>query len=121
MDNEVKIVKQFLEDYRSICNHDTCTDCPLYNIDCDLKNTDEIEDIFDVIKMQKYNVKWDKIAKDTPLIVHYGDINEDRKAYFAYFRNNLVYVWSNGRTSFTAKDDSDVVSCKSAFLYRLDK
>lgn len=53
---------------------------------------------------------WSKVAVDTPILVRDFEYEEWRDRYFARYENETIYVWSDGRTSWSAYDNSDVTS-----------
>lgn len=66
------------------------------------------------------DIDWSKVPVDTKILV--SDNREDWfKKYFAKYEKGkiyTIYTWANGRTSFTAKYDNDVISWKYARLYK---
>ena len=52
-------------------------------------------------------VDWSKVAVDTPILVKDDYDDKWEKAYFAEYENGMVYAWSNGRTSFSARSKDD--------------
>ena len=62
-------------------------------------------------------VDWSKVEVDTPILVRRGDNGEWNKRYFAGYGNDgYIYAWSNGCTSWTAYDNSDVTEWNYAKL-----
>lgn len=60
-------------------------------------------------------VDWSKVPVDTKVLV--SDNGEDwARRYFAEYVNGEVYVFTDGRTSFTIEDD-DIISWKYVKLY----
>ena len=55
-------------------------------------------------------VDWSKVAVDTPILVRDFEYEEWRDRYFARYENETIYVWCDGRTSWSAYDNSDVTS-----------
>lgn len=45
-------------------------------------------------------VDWSKVAVDTPIIVKYN--GQDTHRHFSYYRDNRVYFYPDGKTSWTA-------------------
>ena len=56
-------------------------------------------------------IDWSKVPVDTPILVWDFDKDIPRKRHFAYFKDNNIYAWSDGLTSYTA---SEVVQWKNA-------
>ena len=62
-------------------------------------------------------VDWSKVEVDTPILVRRSDNEEWNKRYFAWYGNNgCIYAWSNGCTSWTAYNNSDVTEWEYAKL-----
>lgn len=62
-------------------------------------------------------VDWSKVAVDTPILVRRSDNEEWAKRYFARYRDDgYIYAWSNGCTSWTAYNSSDVIEWEYAKL-----
>ena len=55
-------------------------------------------------------VDWSKVEVDTPILVRDFASEEWRGRYFARYENETIYVWCDGRTSWSAYDNSDVDS-----------
>ena len=63
------------------------------------------------------DIDWSKVPVDTKILV--SDNKETwYKRYFAKYENEKIYAWGNGKTSFTAKYNNDVISWKYAKLYK---
>lgn len=63
--------------------------------------------------MEEYEepeVNWSKVAVDTPILVRDFESEEWRGRYFARYENETIYVWCDGRTSWSAYDNSDVTN-----------
>lgn len=58
-------------------------------------------------------IDWSKVKVDTPILVKDDYDDKWEKAYFAEYENGMIYAWSNGRTSFSArsKDDTFIWDC----------
>lgn len=52
-------------------------------------------------------VDWSKVKVDTPILVKDDYDDEWEKAYFAKYEDEMIYAWSNGRTSFSARNKGD--------------
>ena len=66
------------------------------------------EDKCEKTSEEEPEVDWSKVAVDTPILVRDGDNEEWNKRYFARYENGTIYVWCDGRTSWSAYDNSDV-------------
>ena len=53
---------------------------------------------------------WSKVAVDTPILVRDFESEEWRGRYFTRYENETIYVWCDGRTSWSAYDNSDVTN-----------
>lgn len=77
-------------------------------IDCDLCR------IFQMIWLDeeytKPEVDWSKVPVDAPILVRDFESEEWRGRYFARYENETIYVWCDGRTSWSAYDNSDVTN-----------
>lgn len=54
-------------------------------------------------------VDWSKVAVDTPVLVRNSEMDAWKRRYFAGYNDNEVYVFSNGKTSYTYTDDEKPV------------
>lgn len=52
-------------------------------------------------------VDWSKVKADTPILVKDDYDDKWEKAYFAKYEDEMIYAWSNGRTSFSARNKDD--------------
>lgn len=52
-------------------------------------------------------VDWSKVEVDTPILVKDDYDDKWEKAYFAKYEDEMIYAWSNGRTSFSARNKDD--------------
>lgn len=54
-------------------------------------------------------IDWSKVPVDTPIVVRDRDwtSNEKLLRHFAKFKNNKIYAWTDGRTSYTIKEFGD--------------
>lgn len=55
--------------------------------------------------LQEAEIDWSKVPVDTPIYVSM-DEKDWVPRYFAAHRNDRVYAWSNGGTSFSARKDA---------------
>lgn len=61
-------------------------------------------------------VDWSKVAVDTPILVREFESAEWVKRHFAFFKNEKVYVWEGGLTSWTCDGLEDAMSWEHAKL-----
>nr|DAE17238.1 MAG TPA: hypothetical protein [Podoviridae sp. ctuGs8] len=52
-------------------------------------------------------VDWSKVKVDTPILAKDDYDDKWEKAYFAKYEDEMIYAWSNGRTSFSARNKDD--------------
>lgn len=64
--------------------------CPLFD---DVRSFISISDELGI-------VDWSKVSVDTPIIVKYN--GQDTHRHFSYYRDNRVYFYPDGKTSWTA-------------------
>ena len=104
------ICTDFIEPYilKSInakCINTSCPKCHLYRT------------IWLMEEYKEPEVDWSKVEVDTPILVRRSDNEEWNKRYFAGYGNDGdIYAWSNGCTSWTAYDNSDVTEWEYAKL-----
>ena len=61
-------------------------------------------------------VDWSKVKVDTPILVRSYESTKWVKRHFAFFKNEKVYTWDGGLTSWTCDDINDSMSWKCAKL-----
>ena len=61
-------------------------------------------------------VDWSKIAVDTPILVKQHEQDEWEKRHFAYFKDERVYAWLCGATSWSADYEGDTTDWNLAKL-----
>ena len=61
-------------------------------------------------------VDWSKVEVDTPILVKRDGAEEWARRYFAKHENGKVYAWSNGCTSWTVYDNTEVTDWEYAKL-----
>ena len=90
------ICRDFIEPYilKSInakCINTSCPKCHLYRTIWLLEEYKEPE------------TDWSKVEADTPILVREYEHENWVRRYFAKYEGGKVYVWNNGRTSWTEK------------------
>lgn len=60
-------------------------------------------------------VDWSKVKVDTPVLVRDFENQDWKKRYFAFFDDELIYVWDGGATSWSVKN-KDAIPWKYAKL-----
>lgn len=61
-------------------------------------------------------VDWSKIPVDTPILVRDSESSEWKRRYFAKYKNNMVYAWEAGATSWSAGSPAHMTDWKYAKL-----
>ena len=61
-------------------------------------------------------VDWSKVAVDTPILVRGYEEESWKKRHFAKYENGIVYAWSEGSTSWSARMSNDITDWKFAKL-----
>lgn len=61
-------------------------------------------------------VDWSKVAVDTPILVKQNEQDEWEKRHFAYFKDERVYAWLCGATSWSADYEGDTTGWNLAKL-----
>lgn len=61
-------------------------------------------------------VDWSKVEVDTPILVRTVEGADWVKRNFAKYEGGMVYVWNNGKTSWTALDNECVTPWQYAKL-----
>ena len=61
-------------------------------------------------------IDWNKVEVDTSILVKDMEYENWRKRYFAEYKDEVVYAWVNGKTSWSAVDDKDVTTWNYAKL-----
>lgn len=61
-------------------------------------------------------VDWSKVAIDTPILVKQYEQDEWEKRHFAYFKDERVYAWLCGATSWSAEYEGDTTDWNLAKL-----
>lgn len=92
----------------------------LYKCDkCDFGEEESCESYLEEWLFSEYEepeVDWSKVKVDTPILVKDILKSEWIKRYFAKYENGRVYVWKEGKTSWSAVNEHDVNFWKCAKL-----
>ena len=99
--NGDSICTDFIEPYilKSInakCTNTSCVKCHLYRTIWLLEDYEE---------PKEPEVDWSKVEVDTPILVRTVEGAEWFKRHFAKYEGSRVFVWNNGKTSWTAHDE----------------
>lgn len=88
--------------------------------DCgDINNFYTLKQIMELDFKKDYNVDWDKVEVDTKILVSNDYIRWYRR-YFAEFKNDKIYTFDNGTTSFTYSY-TGLVPWEYAKIYKEEK
>ena len=98
-----------------MCDELFCLDCVFKDQDaCSPKKVEQWLQSEHVEHVEQ--VDWSKVKVDTPILVKDILKSEWIKRYFAKYENGKVYVWKEGKTSWTAINEHDVNFWKYAKL-----
>lgn len=61
-------------------------------------------------------VDWSKVAVDTPIFVKDYKCDAWKKRYFAFYKDETVYAWANGATTWSAENDRNIIPWAHAKL-----
>lgn len=61
-------------------------------------------------------VDWSKVAVDTPIFVKDYKCDAWKKRYFAFYKDETVYAWANGATTWSAENDRNIIPWSYAKL-----
>lgn len=61
-------------------------------------------------------VDWSRVPVDTPILVRDSESSEWKRRYFAKYKNNMVYAWEAGATSWSAGSPAHMTDWKYAKL-----
>lgn len=86
---------------------------------CIINNFYSLKQIMELDFKKDYNVDWDKVEVDTKILVSNDYIRWYRR-YFAEFKNDKIYTFDNGTTSFTY-NYTGLVPWNYAKLYKEEK
>ena len=75
-------------------------------------NENEILDIAEELGI----IDWNKVPVDTPILVKGFHGNTWKKRYFAFFKDETIYAWQNGATSWSVGDDKCIIPWMQAKL-----
>ena len=93
-----------------LCCETSCDTCDIeYNCTRGLKewaNSEYVEPLVD----------WSRVPVDTPILVRDSESSEWKRRYFAKYKNNMVYAWEAGATSWSAGSPAHMTDWKYAKL-----
>ena len=56
-------------------------------------------------------IDWNKVEVDTPILVKDMEYENWRKRYFAEYKDEVVYAWVSGKTSWSENDNKEAAPC----------
>ena len=86
---------EFVEPY--ILKTESC-----FNMNCDACHM--LQTIWLLEDCEEPEVDWSKVEVDTPILVRTVEGADWVKRNFAKYEGGMVYVWNNGKTSWTANN-----------------
>lgn len=102
--------KDFIERYilkSNSCINVGCARCKMLQMIWLLEEYEEPEEP---------KIDWSKVEVDTPILVRTVEGADWVKRNFAKYEGGMVYVWNNGKTSWTALDNGSVTPWEYAKL-----
>lgn len=75
------------------CTNTSCDQCKM------------LQTIWLLEEYEEPETDWSKVEVDTPILVRTVEGAEWFKRHFAKYEDGRVFVWNNGKTSWTAPDD----------------
>ncbi len=104
------------------CERTSCENCDLHKIAMKRKkkNCNEWRKEWCEAEYVEPQVDWSKVAVDTPILVRNVSDKKWYKRYFAEFKGEHVYAWSEGATSWSNAGDRDSVFWSYAKLAETD-
>lgn len=93
-----------------------CKDCPFMGR-CSSMELGTPEKALELVMNYEIPVDWTKVPVDTPIYVRDFEGEDWIPRHFAKFKNEKVFTWKDGKTSFSAKNKlSDTISWRLAKL-----
>lgn len=76
-------------------------------IDCELMECEQCQTLRQIWLMEEYEepeIDWSKVAVDTPILVREYEDDPWHKRHFAKYEGGKVHAWSDGCTSWSARN-----------------
>lgn len=94
------------------CVNMKCCDCLFQPDNMRFRCNDQCVKEWAESEYVEYEVDWSKVPVDTPVYYQANICQDENPGYFAKLNNDIVYIWRNGRTSFTSLYEDDIYSCQ---------
>ena len=122
----MKNYEKYADEIREYKGENFCADfvkphilgeCSCSQIDCGRCSMLQLLWLLDEYEEPKEpEVDWSKVEVDTPILVRNSDNKEWNKRYFVGYGDGYIYALSDGCTSWTAYNNSDVTEWQYAKL-----
>lgn len=121
MKEYMKKKKEMLDDLGRTgneCSFIRCSECPLKSCEgIEMINPDKA---LEIVMEYEPKVDWSKVEVDTKVLVRNFNDEIWFPRYFAEYKNDNIYCFDYGRTSFT-KEDTELIIWDYAKLYKGDE
>lgn len=121
MKEYMKKKKEMLDDLGRTgneCSSIRCSECPLKSCEgIEMINPDKA---LEIVMEYEPKVDWSKVEVDTKVLVRNFNDEIWFPRYFAEYKNDNIYCFDYGRTSFT-KEDTELIIWDYAKLYKGDE
>ena len=101
------------------CKNLDCDECA-WNIDCGCEAA-RFEWLDEEYKEPEDETDWSKVPVDTPILVKTFESDEWICRHFAKYKNDMVYTWNNGMTSFSVQNNEYCAAWRYAKLAEVKK
>ena len=93
----------------------SCCDCSRCKFSTDVGCTEKRHEWLNSEYVEP-EVDWNKVSVDTPILVRDSENEDWHKRHFNKYNNGTVYAWSDGATSWSARDEDDFCKWEYAKL-----
>lgn len=100
------------------CNKIKCEYCEFYNDNLNECSSERV--LWLLEEYEEPKVDWSKVPVDTKVLASFSEEKDLIPRYFAKYENNNIYVWSYGKTSWSACDKDDCTSVSYVELVEED-
>lgn len=104
------------------CDGVRCFECPFNDddVDCNVFEMLNPDKALEIVMEYEPKVDWSKVEVDTKVLVRNFNDEIWFPRYFAEYKNDNIYCFDYGRTSFT-KEDTELIIWDYAKLYKGDE